>query len=93
MPEKYRDDLIFCGRNSGKDVDKMAATKLASTTTQNGLVAMDDADLVIECRKMAVAHMRKEDFIDISEVAPKWYDENNEFHLVYICEITATYQR
>lgn len=93
MPEKYRDDLIFCGRNSGKDVDKMAATKLASTTTQNGLVAMDDADLVIECRKMAVAHMREEDFTDFSEVAPKWYDATNPLHLVYICEIAATYVR
>lgn len=93
MPEQYREDLIFCGRNSGKDVDKMAATQLAPATTPNGLVAMADADLVIECRKMAVAHMREEDFVDLSEVAPKWYDAENPMHLVYICEIAATYVR
>lgn len=93
MPEKYRNDLIFCGRNSGRDVDKMTATALASVTTPNGLVAMDDADLVIECRKMAVAHMREEDFVDFTEVAPKWYDADNPLHLVYICEIAATYTR
>lgn len=91
MPEKYRNDLIFCGRNSGRDVDKMAATQLSSITTPGGLVAMDDADLVLECRKMAVAHMREEDFVDFTEVAPKWYDAENPLHLVYICEITATY--
>lgn len=93
MPEKYRSDLLFCGRNSGRDVDKMAATSLCPMTTPNGLVAMEDADLVLECLKMAVAHMREEDFTDFSEVAPKWYDATNPLHLVYICEIAATYVR
>ena len=93
MPEQYRNDLIFCGRNSGRDVDKMSATQLRPTTTPGGLVAMDDADLVLECRKMAVAHMREEDFVDFTEVAPKWYAAENPLHLVYICEITGTYKR
>ena len=91
MPEKYRNDLIFCGRNSGRDVDKMAATSLQPFTTPNGLVAMDDAELVIECRKMAVASMQEADFVDYSEVSPQWYDPANPLHKVYICEITATY--
>ena len=59
MPEKYREDLIFCGRNSGRDVDKMAATALQAHITPNGLVAMEDADLVLECRKMAVARLHQ----------------------------------
>ena len=91
MPEKYRNDLIFCGRNSGRDVDKMSATSLQPFTTPNGLVAMDDAELVIECRKMAVASMQEADFVDYSEVSPQWYDPTNPLHKVYICEITATY--
>ena len=91
MPEKYRNDLIFCGRNSGRDVDKMAATSLQPFTTPNGLVAMDDAELVIECRKMAVASMQEADFVDYSEVSPQWYEPTNPLHKVYICEITATY--
>ena len=91
MPEKYRNDLIFCGRNSGRDVDKMAAISLQPFTTPNGLVAMDDAELVIECRKMAVASMQEADFVDYSEVSPQWYEPTNPLHKVYICEITATY--
>ena len=93
MPEKYRNDLIFCGRNSGRDVDKMAATSLQATTTDNGMVAMEDADLVLECRKMAVATMQEGDFVDFAEVSPKWYDPTNPLHKVYICEIAATYIR
>lgn len=93
MPEKYREDLIFCGRNSGRDVDKMAATSLEPFTTPNGLVAMADADLVLECRKMAVATMQETDFVNFAEVSPQWYDPTNPLHKVYICEITTTYVR
>ncbi len=93
MPEKYRADLIFCGRNSGRDVDKMAATSLRPMTTEGGLPAMEDADVVIECRKMAVATMQETDFVDFSEVSPQWYDPTNPLHKVYICEISASYVR
>lgn len=93
MPEKYREDLIFCGRNSGRDVDKMAATSLEPFTTPNGLVAMADADLVLECRKMAVATMQETDFVNFAEVSPQWYDPTNPLHKVYICEIASTYMR
>lgn len=93
MPEKYRSDLMFCGRNSGRDVDKMAGTNLQPQLTDNGLVAMADADLVIECRKMAVANMQESDFVDYAEVSPQWYAPSNPLHKVYICEIVATYVR
>ena len=93
MPEQYRSDLLFCGRNSGKDVDKMAATGLSPITTENGLVAMADADLVLECRKMAVATMQEADFVNFTEVSPQWYDPTNPLHKVYICEISTTWVR
>ncbi len=93
MPEKYHEDLIFCGRNSGRDVDKMASTALNPITTESGLVAMEDADLVLECRKMAVATMQESDFMDFSEVSPQWYDPTNPLHKVYICEIMSTLVR
>lgn len=93
MPEKYRKDLVFCGRHSGKDVDKMAETSLSPMTTETGLVAMQDADLVLELRKMACAPMRQSDFLDWSEVSPAYYEEGNPLHLVYVCEITGAWVR
>lgn len=93
MPESYRQDLIFCGRNSGRDVDKMAHTNLTPICTDSGLVAFDDADLVLECRKMYCTSMQKADFLNWSEVSPQWYAEDNPLHLLYICEITATHMR
>lgn len=89
MPEKYRQDLIFCGRHSGRDVDKMAETSLEPIATAEGSVAMQDADVVLHCRKMFRTSLQQADFIDWSEVCPSCYAEDNPLHILYICEITA----
>lgn len=88
MPEKYREDLVYCGRHSGKDVDKMAETSLKSLVTESGLVAMDDADVVLECRKLYVGPMQAEHFLNWEEVSPRFYSESEPLHLLYICELT-----
>lgn len=93
MPESYRQDLVYCGRHSGRDVDKIAATKLRPLATEGGLVAMQDADMVLELRKMACSSMQKGDFADWAEVHPRFYAEDNPLHLVYVCEITGAYVR
>ncbi len=93
MPEKYRDDLVYCGRHSGQDVDKTAETALRPFTTEGGQVAMQDADLVLECRVMHRARLQEGDFADWSEVSPRFYAEDNPLHDLYICEITAARQR
>lgn len=88
MPEEYREDLTFCGRHSGKDTDKMANTKLTPVATEAGNVTYENAELVLECRKMFKTTLQECDFIDWSEVCPKWYAEDNPLHHLYICEIT-----
>ena len=88
MPERYRQDLVFCGRHSGRDVDKMAHTGLKPATTPGGLPTFEDAELVLECRKMFRTTLQEADFIDWSEVSPAWYAEDNPLHYLYICEIS-----
>lgn len=89
MPESFRNDLIFCGRHSGSEVDKMAATSLKPVITDAGHVTYEEAELVLECRTMFRTSMQACDFLDRSEVAPKWYDENNPDHVMFIAEITS----
>lgn len=89
MPESARQDLVFCGRNSGRDTDKMAATGLQPVTTESGLVTFKDAEYTLECRKMFRAPLPQEGFMDWAEVSPAYYAEDNPLHLLYICEITA----
>ena len=91
MPEQYRQDLIFCGRHSGRDVDKMAHTALRPVTTPAGLPTFEDAELVLECRRMFRTTLQEADFLDWSTVSPTWYAEDNPLHYLYICEISAAY--
>ncbi len=93
MPEKYRQDLVYCGRHSGQDVDKCSETPLRPFTTEGGSIAMQDADLVLECRTMYRSRMQQADFADWEEVSPRFYAEDNPLHDLYICEITAAWQR
>ena len=93
MPEQYRQDLVYCGRHSGRDVDKMAHTSLKPAVTPAGLPTFEDADLVLECRRMFRTTLQEADFLDWSEVSPAWYAEDNPLHYLYICEITGALAR
>lgn len=93
MPESYRQDLVYCGRHSGRDVDKMAHTSLHPQPLASGTPAFADADLVLECRKMFKTTLEQADFLDWSEVSPAFYADDNPLHVLYICEILATYVR
>ena len=92
MPESCREKLVFCGRNSGRDVDKMAATGLSACATEGGSVAIDGAELVLECRKLFRTTLQQADFVDWSSVSPRFYNDTDPLHDKYICEITAAYQ-
>ncbi len=92
MPEACRQQLVYCGRNSGREVDKMAETGMKPLVLESGLVTFEGAELVLECRKLFRTRLQECDFIDWSEVSPRWYDEDNPLHDMYICEITAAWQ-
>ncbi len=91
MPESCRQQLVYCGRNSGSEVDKMTATGLKPLTLESGLVAIDGAELVLECRKLFRTRLQDADFIDWSEVSPRFYNDADPLHDMYICEISAAY--
>ena len=93
LPEQYREALTDAGRPSGRDVDKVAATGLVPMLTPGGLVSFEDADLVLECRKLFVTQMQQQDFLHWSELTPRFYAEDNPLHRLYICEITGCHVR
>ncbi len=91
MPEACREKLVYCGRNSGREVDKMAETGLQALTMESGLVAIAGAELVLECRKLFRTTLQQSDFLDWEGVSPRFYNEADPLHDLYICEITAAY--
>lgn len=86
--ENYRDVLGFCGKYSGKDTDKVAATGITPLKTDSGAVYFDEARLVIECRKLYFQDINPENFLD-AEIEKHYPDK--DYHRMYIGEIVNCY--
>lgn len=59
FPEEYHEDLITLGRNSGRDGDKVAKTKLTKKFMENG-VGFEEAELTFVCKKICAQQFELE---------------------------------
>ena len=84
LPEKYRSELAYCGRVSGRDEDKIAKTGL---TVCNDFEApfFEEAETALICKKLYVDEIKPECLLD-SELDSKNYPAK-DYHIVYIAEI------
>ena len=87
LPESHRQALTICGETSGRDVDKI---KLAGLTPVPSLVVgapgFDEAELIIECRKMYTAPFESHRFLDPQII--KHYPDG-DLHLMTFGEVVA----
>ncbi len=89
LPEGYRDALQYCGKESGRDGDKFAATGLTPDFFGD-VPFVAESRLVIIARKLYADDLKKECFIDKE---PLRYYEAGDFHRVYICEVEKIFIR
>lgn len=85
LPEKYRSALTLCGTKSGRDIDKVAESGLhpvASLSVPSP--TFEEAELVIECRKIYRDEFKPELFLD-PDIEPKY--GGSDYHTVYFGEI------
>ena len=87
FPEERRAALSYCGSHSGRDEDKVKAcglTPIASRSVPSP--GFDEAELLIECRKMYFADLQPGHFLDpaIEDNYPR-----KDYHRVYFGEILA----
>jgi len=85
FPESRREDLRFCGSNSGRDVDKAAATGLTPFQPTPETVSFSQAELILVCRKLYAHFLKPAEFTDPS-VDSACYPRHDH-HRVYIGEI------
>ncbi len=89
FPSSYRDRLLYCGSNSGRDVDKIKGTGLTLIASARvGSPGFEEADLIIECRKMYFDDFKPEHFLAgfIEENYPA-----KDYHRLYLGEIRAVF--
>lgn len=87
LGDSHRAIYNLCGTQSGRFIDKVAATGLKPIFTPEGNVTFEQARLTLECRKLYEDDIKPEHFIE-KENIEKWYGEKQGgFHKMYIVEI------
>lgn len=87
LGEQYRKDMSYLGSHSGKNEDKISQTSLHPVFDQ-GTVYLQEADIVLICRKLYHGKLRQEGFVD-TDLLPENYPLK-DFHDIYIGEIVHT---
>ena len=81
--EEYREALRICGTKSGRDCDKLALSGL-SCSEIDGVSVINEAKMVLICRKLYADYLREESFLDKS-VLDNY--KLKDYHRVYVAEI------
>lgn len=89
FPEKHRADLSILGTLSGRDGEKLSESNLTlKPSTRVSAPTYEQANLILECRKIYVQDMDPSGFVD------KSLDDNypdKDYHRIYYGEILAAF--
>lgn len=84
LDNSFRKQLNYLGTTSGRDEDKISNSNL-SINHENNTPYIEEANLVIICRKLYAQDFNSEHFIH-TELDKKLYP-NKDYHTLYISEI------
>ncbi len=90
FPEEYRKQLVYCGRVSGRNEDKMAGSGL--TVCHDRMAPyFEEADTVLICKKIYVGEIKPEGIL-FPELDSANYP-SKDYHIIYIGEIAETLKK
>lgn len=80
----YRKELTYCGKTSGRDVDKIKETGLTPVFGEKA-PGFEEAELVVVCKKLYKQSMNAQSFLD-RELINTFYADG-DWHEVFVGEI------
>ena len=89
--EKYRKELTYCGKTSGRDEDKVSATGL-TVDHIDSVPYFKESRLVFTCKKLYCQEMASEFFASSSKELVGTFYGDNDWHVMYIAEIKGVYK-
>jgi flavin reductase (DIM6/NTAB) family NADH-FMN oxidoreductase RutF len=88
--EEFREALTICGKESGRDIDKMERTGLTPFASPEGSVFYEQASLLLECRKLYYSDLEPNHFVDPAIIRNY---PGNDFHRMYVGEIISCFTK
>ena len=84
LPEEYRKALVFCGRNSGRDCDKVKEAGLTPAVIDESM-GFEESRITLLCKKLFYQDIDPTGFIDKTIDATCY--EAKDYHRMYVGEI------
>lgn len=89
FPAQFGEALLLCGTKSGRDVNKAREAGLTPVaSTRVGAPGFEEAELILECRKLYFNDLNPENFAtrEIGKHYPK-----RDYHRMYVGEVAAAW--
>ena len=86
--EEYRDSLTFCGRNSGRDCDKVKESGLTAAEFEES-IGFEESEITVLCRKLYYQDIKPEGFVD-KKIDSECYAAK-DYHRMYVGEIVKVF--
>lgn len=84
LPEKYRKELSYLGRVSGRDEDKISNAGL-NVKKYDNVPYFEEARLTFICKKLYAQELKEDCFIE-TDLIDKCYSQK-DYHTMYVVEI------
>jgi len=93
LPESMKDAVALCGKESGRDMDKLAACGLTLAHTEEGVPYVKQSEIVIANRKIHAAPIDMLGFCK-DGMHDRWYQPGtaNSPHVTFIGEVLGVWQ-
>ena len=88
LPEEYRKALTFCGRNSGRDCNKVKEAGLTPAEFEKSM-GFEESEITVLCRKLYHQDINPEGLVDKSIDSTCYPDK--DYHRMYIGEIVKVF--
>ena len=88
LPEEYKKALTFCGRNSGRDCDKVKEAGLTPVEFEESM-GFEESGITVLCRKLYHQDINPEGLADKSIDSTCYPDK--DYHRMYIGEIVKVF--
>lgn len=86
LPEKYRTELGYCGKISGRNEDKVAKCGF-KVEHLNNVPYFAESRIVINCKKLYAQELKAECFTSAGKENSEKFYSDNDWHVMYIAEI------
>lgn len=89
LPEELRQAMTYCGKESGRDGDKLAACGLTARDL-DGAPALEQSEMALVCKKLYCQQLSPACFLDKSLDGANY--PGKDYHYMYVAEIESAYQ-